>query len=69
MKTKQLIFAGLAILIMSVAFGFTTNKPKTILKVSIIKKQYVRPDQVFLSLQWLGVIMVITIVQRLWLFL
>jgi hypothetical protein len=42
MKTKQLIFAGLAIFIMSVAFGFTMNKPKTFPKVGTIKKA-VRP--------------------------
>lgn len=42
MKTKQLIFAGLAILIVSVTFGFTMNKPKTLLKVGTIKKA-VRP--------------------------
>ena len=42
MKTKQLIFACLAILIMSVAFGFTMNKPKTLLKIGTSKKT-VRP--------------------------
>ena len=38
MKTKQLIFASLAILIMSVTFGFTMNKPKTVVKAGTIKK-------------------------------
>jgi hypothetical protein len=48
MKTKHLIFAGLAIFIMSIAFGFTIHKPKTLLKLNISKKAIRPPGPGFL---------------------
>lgn len=48
MKTKHLFFAGLAIFIMSITFGFTIGKPKTLSKFSTTKKAVRPPGSGFL---------------------